>query len=364
MQDIRSAKSPTAEDKRRQNFLLILDPLLILHLFSELYSEMFPSVKSKIDVHHHVYPPVYSEALKRNGGDPSGWFVPQWTLEADYELCEKIGVQTAILSSTAPGPDIEQDPKDAQALARSINEFNARVRDTHPQDYGFFASTPDPRNTEAALEEIRYALDILHADGVVLFTRYGDGNYYLGHEAFTPIWDFLNSRQAVVFVHPTHGVDKTLVNSFLPLPAYDYPHETGRTAIDMITSNMLRNHASNCRIILSHAGGDLPYLIDRAASLLESAPASFNPGKSREEMLAEARWFYFDTALSSSPMNLRALMALLGEQRKDHILFGSDFPNAGDEAIEYFTRQLEGQDVVDASMLGENAMKLFPRLRQ
>lgn len=323
---------------------------------------MFPNTKDKIDVHHHVYPPVYTEALQRAGGDPSGWFVPKWTLEADHDLCERVGIATSILSCTAPGPDIETDAKAAQKLARACNEFNAGIRDTHPQQYGFFASIPNLLNTEAAIEEMKYALDTLHADGINLMTRYGDGNYYLGHPSFTPIWDFLNSRKAVVFIHPTHPVDTNLVNKHLPQPAYDYPHETGRTAIDMITTNMLRDHASECKIILSHAGGDLPYLIDRVAGLLQFAPDSFSPNKSRDDMVNEARMFYFDTALSSSPMHLKALVALLGDDGKDKVLFGSDFPNASSDTVEYFTKQLEGQGDVDLKQLRENGLKLFPRL--
>ena len=351
-------------------------------------------VQGKIDVHHHVYPPVYTvclpfcngvnglrnslprffddvaevltkhvqEALERHGGDPSGWYIPPWTLELDQELCNEMGVGTAVLSCTAPGPDIEKDVAEAQKLARACNEFSARVRDSHPQQYGFFASVPNLLNTEVAIEEMKYALDDLQADGVVLMTRYGEDNHYLGHPDFAPIWDFLNDRKAVVFIHPTHPVDTNLVNKHLPQPMYDYPHETGRTAIDLITRNMLRDHASNCKIILSHAGGDLPYLIDRAAGMLPFAPASFNAGKSRDEMLDEARSFYYDTALSSSPMALKALMALLEEEGKDHVLFGTDFPNAPTKGIEYMTTQLEGQDVVDVGGLRDNGRKLFPRL--
>lgn len=319
-------------------------------------------IMGKIDVHHHLYPPAFTDALKRNGGDPSGWYVPPWTIESDHELCKHMGVGAAILPCTAPGPDIERDPATAQKLARTCNEFSAQVRDAEPQRYGFFASVPSLLNTSTAIEEMRYALDELNADGVILLTRYGEDNHYLGHADFTPIWDFLNARSAIVFVHPTHPVDTMLVSKFLPQPAYDYPHETGRTAIDMITSNMLRDHAQNCKIILSHAGGDLPYLIDRPAGLLEQAPASFNPKKPPREMIDEAKMFYFDTALSSSPMHLKALMALLGDQGKDRVLFGTDFPNAPTAAIEYFTAQLEGQNDLEVKVLRENGLKLFPRL--
>lgn len=125
---------------------------------------------------------------------------------------------------------------------------------------------------------------------------------------------------------------------------------------------MLRDHAADCKIVLSHAGGTLPCLIDRVARVMPSAPASFKPGKSGEELLNEARWFYYDTALASSAMSLGALMALLGEDKRDHVLFGTDFPNAPDETIVYFTRQLEDQGDVDVAAVRGNALKLFPRL--
>jgi 6-methylsalicylate decarboxylase len=274
-----------------------------------------------------------------------------------------MGVGTVILSATAPGPDIEKEPAAAQALARAINEFNAQIRDAQPQSYGFFASVPSLLNTDASIEEMRYALDDLKADGVVLMTRYGDDNHYLGHADFTKIWDFLNTRKAVVFIHPTHAVDTNLVNKRLPQPAIDYPHETGRTAVDLISSNMLRDHASACKIILSHAGGTLPYLIDRYAGVMQHAPASFRADKSRDDILREATMFYYDTALSSSHMVLTLLTELLGPEAKYHILFGSDFPNAPTPGIEYFTAQLEANTAIDLAQMREGGLKLFPRLR-
>ena len=49
-----------------------------------------------------------------------------------------------------------------------------------------------------------------------------------------------------------------------------------------------------------------------------------------------------------------------------HILFGSDFPNAPTDAIVHFTRFIEegmpGGVTVD--VLKENALSLFPHLRQ
>ncbi|KAI7159861.1 amidohydrolase family protein [Hortaea werneckii] len=322
------------------------------------------TTQGKIDVHHHVYPPVFTEALTRGGGDPSGWYVPDWTVEMDDAICGELGVSTAILSCTAPGPDIEKDIGDASALARSCNEYCAKLRNEQPQRFGFFASVPDLSHTKEALAEIAYALDELAADGVILLTSYGHSSpKYLGDPSFTPIWDALSARNAVVLVHPTHAVGSLKSVNNLPQPVFDYPHETGRTALDLIVSHTLSRHAKGCKIILSHSGGTLPYLIDRVAGLLPHSPASFNPGMSRDELLEQARAFYYDTAAASSPMHLKALFALLGNQGKSHVLFGSDFPNAPAESIKYYTRQLAQNVDFTAEDLVANALELFPRLK-
>jgi predicted TIM-barrel fold metal-dependent hydrolase len=320
-------------------------------------------VRGKIDVHHHVYPPVFTEALQRNGGDPSGWYIPPWTVALDDDVCAKHGIETAILSCTAPGPGIEQDTRAAANLARACNDYCANLRNSHPKRFGFFACVPDlDKDPSAVLAEITYALDVLQADSIILLTSYGSSPpKYLGHPSFHPIWDALNARKAVVFIHPTHAAGSAQVSQLLPQPAFDYPHETGRTAIDLITSHTLRDHANDCKIILSHAGGTLPALIDRVAGLMPHAPADINCGLSGDEILTLARKFYYDTALSSSAMSLGALMALLGEEGRGHVLFGSDFPNAPAESIGYFTGMLEESGILEVDELRRNAVGLFPR---
>lgn len=219
---------------------------------------------------------------------------------------------------------------------------------------------PSLLDTEATLTELAYALDVLGADGVTLFTRYGSDNHYLGHADFAPIWAELNRRKAVVFVHPTHPVDTALVNKALPQPMFDYPHETGRAAMDLILSNTLRS-SPQCRIILSHAGGTLPYLIYRVAGMLPHTPMTV--GKTTEEIIDEARTFYFDTAISSSAVTLTALFMFA---KPGHVLFGTDFPNAPSKGIEDCTMQLESFEMESKQreeIYSEAALDLFPRLR-
>lgn len=240
---------------------------------------------------------------------------------------ERMGIQTAILSVTAPGACIVDDQQQQQSLARNLNDFAANIRNEDLNSFGFFASLPDIRNTTAAVEDISYALDQLHADGVTLFTRYGPGNAYLGHPDLEPVWEELNRRRAVVFVHPTQPVDTNLVNPKLLQPMIDYPHETTRTAMDMIMSRTLQKFP-NVKVILSHAGGNLPYVITRLSTPLRKTPdvaARWKTGTQYDDVVESFRKFYYDVALSSAPQVLRTLFDTVPH---DHILFGVSTSNS------------------------------------
>lgn len=276
---------------------------------------------NKIDTHHHFVPEFYAKAVELAGGDPSGWPTPSWTQAESERIMDKLGVRTAVLSITAPGACILQG-RASYDLARNLNLEAKRIRDEQPTRFGFFASLPSLLDTEAALEEIRFAMDELHADGVTLFTRYGKGSTYLGHSDLDPIWADLNRRKCVVFVHPTHPADTDPINSRVPQPMIDYPHETTRAAMDMIIQGT-RSRFPDCKVILSHAGGTLPYIISRTATPLSRTPdiaAKHRLGVTHQSLLEAFRSFHFDLALSSSSPVIEFLLKLVPH---DHILYGA-----------------------------------------
>ncbi|KAJ5385296.1 hypothetical protein N7517_003207 [Penicillium concentricum] len=319
---------------------------------------------NKIDTHHHCVPPFYAKAIEEQGGDPSGWPTPVWNPLASKLLMKRVGVQTAVLSVTAPGACILPDRRGRAQLARQLNEYSADLRDKDPDKFAFFVSLPNILDTEDALAEIAYGLDILRADGVTLFTRYGSSNTYLGHPDVEPIWVELSRRGCVVFVHPTHAVDTKPVNPKLPQPSIDYPHETTRAAMDMIVNGTRLKYPS-CKVILSHAGGTIPYLISRVTTPMKRAPdfaVSHRMGTTHDKSMESFRSFHFDLALSSSPQILDMLLKIVPH---DHILYGSDFPYAPITAYPAFLEELESYEMSQElrDMINfKNAMKLFPRL--
>jgi 6-methylsalicylate decarboxylase len=269
---------------------------------------------------------------------------------------EQVGTAMTIFSA------VILEGKALRELTRKVNKVATTFRDQNPQKYGLFAALLSLLDKEGALVEIAYVLDVLKADGVALFTRYGPGNHYLGHQEFTEIWAELNRHHAVVHIHPTKCHNSTLVSPALPLPILNYPHETTRTAVDMILSNTKRNNP-NCKVILSHAGGTLPYLITRVAGLVLSKTFAKTP-KTPQEILKDAKTFYYDLALSSLHAVLKMLLDFV---LHDHILYGSDFPYSGSPLVLAFTVDLESfpisQELHDMIYFG-NAHALLPRLAQ
>ena len=241
-----------------------------------------------------------------------------------------------------------------------MNDYAAKMRDSEPSKYGFFANLPCILEKDATLAELAYAMDVLKADGVCVFTRYGSGHQYLGDAAFQYVWEELDRRSAVVFVHPTHPLDTALVSPLLPQPVLDYAFETTKAALDLIISKTVRKF-KNLKIILAHAGGTLPYLVERPMSIIPHMPSEVE--YVTQDMIDDAREFYFDTALSGGR---NALLILERFAKPGHVLYGSDFPYAPNPTIDYHTRALDAYSFEKDGLLKEinvtNGLALFPRL--
>ena len=289
----------------------------------------------------------------------SGVKLPSWNIDDDRAFSKRNGVKTAVLSVSNPGVTHISDPGESAKIAREMNEYCASLRDKDPSYYGFFATVPSLEHTELVLQELRYAFDTLHADGVTLFTCYGSEEGYLGNPAFVPIWEELNARKAVIFVHPCSPKSAKLFNNKLPMPAFDWPHETGRTAMDLIIHRRIQQFPDT-KIILSHAGGTLPLLARR--STLITVP-EFGSVMSADDIMGQAKNFYFDTALSTGP---EILPLILRFAKQGHVLFGSDYPHATPAVSGAYTKFLDAYDMDEETrrdVYYGAAEKLFPRLK-
>lgn len=310
------------------------------------------TLPNRIDVHQHLVPPFWAEGLVGHGGDPSGWHSPDWTADQAATFMDGQGIQKGIMSLTAPGVSGWQGAE-RQTMARRVNEYGADLVTRLPGRFGSFATLPLP-DIDGALAEVAYVFEVLKADGVVLLSNYE--GHYLGDPLFEPLWAELDRRAAVVFVHSGKPAIPTIDG--IPGPIVDYPFDTTRTAVQLVLNGIMTRH-HHTRVILSHAGGFLPYASQRFAELASAV----RPEKPQVSDLMEAfKSFYFDTALSTGVATLPSLLAFA---KPGHVLYGSDFPYAPASVGASFTSQLDSYDGLSpegpAAINHGSALALFGR---
>jgi 6-methylsalicylate decarboxylase len=312
-----------------------------------------PGAEPRIDVHHHLASPRSLATLQEVG------IVTKHEAEAmnaaqALEDMDKGGVSTAINSTPAPPRPALEDRELGAAYARENNEFLARLAADHPGRFGMFAALPMP-HIEETLKEIAYALDELKADGVYLMTSYID--HWLGDKVFAPVFEELNRRKALIYTHPhsPYACTKLLKEIAMPDAMIEFGTDTTRAIANMVFSGTARRCAE-LKIIWSHAGGTMPFLIYR---FLKTAGIPANARHLPQGVVAELERFYYDTAQASHPVLLNALRQVVGLK---HAVFGSDYPWGISASC---VRELEESGVLSTAELQgiawRNILPLLPR---
>jgi 6-methylsalicylate decarboxylase len=311
--------------------------------------------EDSIDVHHHILPSDYLEALAGLGITKSiGVAFPAWSLRQDLELMDKLGVQIAIVSVSTPAANVP-GIENARSLARLCNDTIAQIVEAHPDRYRAFATVPPLYDVEGAVRELEYALDVLRFDGVELMSNYA--LTYLGSPSFEEVYEALSARKTVVHVHPA---DPPGVQFGIPAAVMDAPFDTTRAAFSLICSGVMERYP-DITFILSHGGGTLPYLSYRLGRMAPSTWRSFrqNAPNGFDEYLGR---FYYDTAIVSPD----AFPYLVRQAGVSHVVIGTDYPFAGSavpaQCLEVVHTCEEVDEQERKSILKDNALKLFPGL--
>lgn len=266
------------------------------------------------------------------------------------DTMDKQGVATAVLSLTFPGVWFG-DPQSAKQMARRVNEYAADLAQRHPGRFGRFAVIPLP-DTEGSLHEIDYTLGVLKADGIGLLTSYDDK--WLGNGAYQPVFEELNRRRAVVFVHPaTSSCCRALLPDVAPMVA-EIPQETTRAVTNLLFTGTFAKF-KDIRFIFTHAGGNVPMVADR---MRQYAPKNIGE-KAPHGVEHELKRLYYDMAGTAYRPAIAALTSLAPTTR---ILFGSDNPFVPLSETAEGLKQL-GFSAADLRLIGrENALTLLPTL--
>jgi predicted TIM-barrel fold metal-dependent hydrolase len=296
----------------------------------------------RIDVHHHVVPPEFAD-------DSMPIKLPDTA--AQLRSMDSWHIQTAITSLT---PRIVlKNLHRLRKVARACNEFQAQMLRDHSERFGAFALLPLP-DVDGALAEIAYALDVLRLDGVGLFSSVNER--YLGDPSFDPVFDELNRRKAVVFIHPTHCEAPEHTGLRAPPFVVEYVFDTTRAIVNLIFTGTLKR-CPNVRFIVAHGGGTVPFLAQRI-SMLEG----HRHAKGVMDVLPTLRSLYYEIASTTAQFALRSLQELTDPT---HILWGSDLPFVYGERLQEEIDHWDTYDGFDTTARRNveqmNALRLFPR---
>ena len=286
----------------------------------------------RIDVHHHFGPPAWIRALDASGVLNQIW--SDWDPSQAVEAMDRGGVATSISSITVPGVYFSEGfgngggarsgvrvANDVAALARECNEFGATMVADYPGRFGIFAALPLP-DVDASLREIEYVYDELELDGIGLICSVGDR--LIGDPAFSPVFEELNRRRAVIYTHPQAPACCRFMIDVTGPTTIEYSTDTTRAIVSWIESGSAERFP-DIQWIFSHGGGTLwsaRYINGQIGTSRQAFESSIEPNSHIDYV----RRFYYDTTASTNFVQMSTLKTIVGAS---HIVFGTDNPYGG-----------------------------------
>lgn len=163
----------------------------------------------KIDAYSHILPRPYFDVMRRHVADPGA--LKRWLeldalhdLDSRLRMMEEFGDEyQQVLTLSSPPIELLAGPEASWRLARLANESMREICALHPHRFPAFVASLPLNAPDAAMDEIRYAVDELGARGVQVFTNVN--GVALDHPDFEPIFAEMARRDLPVWMHPTRS---------------------------------------------------------------------------------------------------------------------------------------------------------------
>ena len=306
-----------------------------------------------IDFHHHFNPPFLVNAAAGNRVGTGGVGL-NWDLSYSLEDMDKTGISKAVISPpTGFAERIAADKRVGTIM--TVNDYGAELVRDHKERFVQLIYVPLP-DVDASLKEIERGFKELNVVGAGFATSYGDK--YVSDPAFAPVFEELNRRKALAYLHPLAAACCTRLFADHPEEAnlLEIPYDTGRAVMGLLLSGAFVKYR-DIRWLFSHSGGAVPMFAGRFRRLTQANDLSKIAPNGID---AEFRRLYYETANANSPPTIAALLKYVPIAQ---VLFGSDHPYVSDadnmadlKSCGLSTREMN-------AILYENAERLVPQLK-
>ena len=263
-----------------------------------------------VDVHSHYLPPAVIEAVEKGSSDTS-------TIEVVREMDHGLRLKLGGRSPTRPLPErlldlsdrhfwMDKAGIDKQMLAPWVDVFgyhlpssegvawsrllNASMLEAISASRRFAGLATVPmQQPVAAAEALSEALGAgFH--GVMIGTRVGE--HELDSPIFEPFWSAASELGAAVFLHPNSEAEDPRLEAFGLTNAVGRVHDTTVAAARLLYAGIPKRYPG-AKIVLSHGGGTLPYVLGRLAKHFSTGSESLSDPEEGFEHL------YFDSVVGT-----------------------------------------------------------------
>jgi aminocarboxymuconate-semialdehyde decarboxylase len=292
-----------------------------------------------IDTHAHIVPPDMFKLLSRNSARYGVIFtgnenrpivqlsgsdyvrpLPMFLTHVDHriETMDRQGVDMQILTGWVDFSAYTMPLELGIRFSELQNESIAAVVASHPDRFAGAANVPlqDARSAVKVLERARKQYDFRAAQ----IATYLGPNRFLDDPALDPFWAAAQETGTFLIFHPYDEQRPAGLHDFFLHNCIGYPLATTIAIVRMMFSGVF-DRFPNLQIKVPHAGGFLPYQIERFQHAADFRPEPRSKGfKGRPADVLKR--IYYDT-ITFSPATLRYLIDLVGAER---LMLGSDYP--------------------------------------
>lgn len=339
-----------------------------------------------VDVHSHIYPASWISLLKARTTPPyidneantlvnrpgvtGKPLLPTLSeISTKIAFMDKHSIDISVLSLGNPWLDfLEADDADAIEIAASINsELESMCAENNGRLF-FFATLPIRSPFPSLVQLLSKLSAYPHCRGVVIGTSGLTLGTTLDSKETRPLLQALADAKLPIFLHPNYGLPTSVLGDefcgqVLPV-SLGFTTET-TIAITRLYLSGTFDEIPGLRLILSHAGGTLPFLTGRIESCITHFPTgSSAPKKSLDEVLKTN--IYLDGITFAAPP-LRAAAEVVGA---DRIMFGTDhplFPSSREDGM--YAAMVDNRDAAEKcfgkdggdyeSVMGGNAVRIL-----